>query len=244
MWGWLRNRREHKEFYDFFKRELGFTPRSVHLYQVAFIHKSKSELTPQGRRINNERLEYLGDALLTSMVAEMLFRRYPGKGEGYLTELRAKIVSRKSLNRLAHDIGLAQLIQYNRESQGIFKSIEGDAFEAIVGAIYLEKGYRFTRKVIVDRVILRHIDIDAIANADWNFKSKLIDWGQKNRRQVAFEVVHSFEQGPTRRRCYECRATIDGEPYESATDYTIKAAEQQAAEKTFHRIQAEGLVES
>ena len=243
MWNLLRDRREHKEFYNFCRRELGFTPRKPHLYQVALIHKSKSELTSQGQRINNERLEYLGDALLTAMVAEMLYRRYPYKGEGYLTELRAKIVSRRSLNSLAHTIGLAQLIQYNRESQGVFKSIEGDAFEALLGAIYLEKGYRFTRKVVIDRIIARHIDIDDIAATDWNFKSKLIDWGQKTRHTVAFEVTRRFAQGPNKRIHYECCAIVDGKQYDTAVDFTIKAAEQQAAEKTYRRLQSQGVIE-
>ena len=140
---WFKRHKENKEFYSFFKNILGFTPRRTKIYQVAFIHKSKSIETLQGRRINNERLEYLGDAVLSAIVAEYLYKKYPYKGEGFLTELRSKIVSRNNLNKLAQKIGLSQLIQYNKEQQGVFKSIDGDAFEALVGAIYLEKGFNF-----------------------------------------------------------------------------------------------------
>jgi ribonuclease-3 len=107
----------------------------------------------QGWRVNNERLEYLGDAVLSAVVAEFLYKKYPHQGEGFLTEMRSKLVSRANLNKLAQKIGLSQLIQYNRESHGVFKSIDGDAFEALVGAIYLEKGYRFTRRVIIKKIM-------------------------------------------------------------------------------------------
>ena len=194
MLNFCRYKGEHKEFYLFFKNVLGFTPRNTELYQIAFIHKSKSLELGQGRRVNNERLEYLGDAVLSAIVAEYLYKKYPNQGEGFLTEMRSKLVSRANLNKLAHKIGLSQLIQYNRESQGIFKSIDGDAFEALIGAIYLEKGYRFTRRVIIKKIIANHIDVDAMAHTDWNFKSKLIDWGQKNRRKVSFEVERVIYQ--------------------------------------------------
>lgn len=236
---WFREcRGEHKEFYSFFKNVLGFVPRHTQLYQVAFIHKSKSQETTHGCKINNERLEYLGDAVLSAIVADFLYQKYPYQGEGFLTEMRSKIVSRASLNKLAQKIGLSQLIQYNRESQGIFKSMDGDAFEALVGAIYLEKGYKFTQKVIVDRVICSHMDIEALAHTDWNYKSKLIDWGQKEHKKVSFEVVRVIYQGSAGRRQYECQVLIDGEPGEKAIEYSIKSAEQLAAEKTFKKLES------
>lgn len=241
----FRRKKGHEAFYSFFKNILGFTPRRTDIYQIAFIHKSKSVETAQGRKVNNERLEYLGDAVLSTVVAEYLYKRYPYQGEGILTEMRSKIVSRSNLNKLAQKIGLSQLIQYNKESQGIFKSIDGDAFEALVGAIYLEKGYKFTRHVIVDRVIKIHMDIDALSHQDWNFKSKLIDWGQKERHKVSFEVVRVMYQGKKNasRKEYEIMATIDGNPGESAIEYSIKAAEQLAAEKTYKKLLETGVIE-
>lgn len=237
-----RYKGEHKEFYLFFKNVLGFTPRNTSLYQIAFIHKSKSVETGQGWRVNNERLEYLGDAVLSAVVAEFLYKKYPHQGEGFLTEMRSKLVSRANLNKLAQKIGLSQLIQYNRESQGVFKSIDGDAFEALVGAIYLEKGYRFTRRVIIKKIMSTYLDVDAMAHTDWNFKSKLIDWGQKNHKKISFEVERVFFQGKESRRQYDVRVKIDGDPAEHAIEYSIKAAEQLAAEKTYKKLQQEGII--
>ena len=240
----FRRHNGNEEFYRFFKNILGFTPRKTDLYQVAFIHRSKSLETMKGRRINNERLEYLGDAVLSAIVAEYLYKKYPYQGEGFLTIMRSKIVSRANLNKLAHKIGLTDLIQYNKEQQGIFKSIEGDAFEALVGAIYLEKGFNFTRRVIVDRIIKLHIDVDALSQQDWNYKSMLIDWGQKERCKVSFQVLHVTYQGKQNasRREYEVQVLLDGEPTSTAIEFSIKAAEQLAAEKTYKKLVEEGRI--
>ena len=240
----FKRHKDNEPFYSFFKNILGFTPRRPEIYQTAFIHRSKSVETVQGHRINNERLEYLGDAVLSAIVAEYLYRRYPSKGEGFLTIMRSKIVSRANLNKLAHKIGLSQLIQYNKESQGIFKSIEGDAFEALVGAIYLEKGYRFTRRVIINRIIKLHVDIEALSEQDWNYKSMLLDWGQKERHKVTYEVTKVQYQGKKNasRREYEVQVSIDGQPAERAIEYSIKAAEQLAAEKSYKKLVEEGKI--
>ena len=235
-------KREHPEFYKFFKNVLGFTPRNIRLYQMAFIHRSKSVEIGTGAKINNERLEYLGDAVLSAMVADYLYKKYPYQGEGFLTEMRSKLVSRASLNKLARKIGLPELVQSARGSQGGFKSVDGDAFEALVGAIYLEKGYRFTRRVIVGKVMAEHMDVDTLSHTDWNYKSKLIDWGQKKHRKISFEVERTFYQGKESRREYDVRVKVDGVPAEHAVDYSIKAAEQLAAEKTYKKFQRENII--
>jgi ribonuclease-3 len=237
-----RYKGEHKEFYLFFKNTLGFTPRNTELYQIAFIHKSKSIDMGKGRKVNNERLEYLGDAVLSAIVADFLYKKYPNQGEGYLTEMRSKIVSRANLNKLAQKIGLSQLEQYNRMSQGILNSIDGDTFEALIGAIYLEKGYKFTRHIVIDKIINLHLDVDAMAHTDWNFKSKLIDWGQKNHRKISFEVERVFYQGKEARRQYDVRVKVDDTAEEHAIEYSIKAAEQLAAEKTYKKYQEQGII--
>lgn len=242
MLKFFRYRGEHKEFYLFFKNVLGFTPHNTKLYQIAFIHKSKSVETGQGWRVNNERLEYLGDAVLSAVVAEFLYKKYPYQGEGFLTEMRSKMVSRANLNKLAQKMGLSQLIQYNRESQGIFKSIDGDAFEALIGAIYLENGYRFTRRIIIKRIIGTYLDVDEMAHTDWNYKSKLIDWGQKSHKKISFEVERVIYHGHDSRRQYDVRVKVDGNPAEHAIEYSIKAAEQLASEKTYKKYQEEGLL--
>lgn len=239
---WLFGRKkESPEFYRFFKNILGYTPRKTELYHIAFTHRSQSG-NLHGHRINNERLEYLGDAMLGAIVAEYLYKKYPFEGEGFLTILRSKIVSRASLGQLARKIGLPELVEYQRNSSGVFKSLGGDAFEALVGAMYLEKGYHFTRRVLIDRILRMYLDVDSIAVSDWNYKSKLIDWGQRNHRKISFEVVSTRMRDKNSRKEYECRVNLDGEPQQSGIDFTIKAAEQLAAEKTYKALQASGII--
>ncbi len=235
-----RKRKEGPEFYSFFKNVLGYVPRHTELYHAAFIHRSVMAVH-EGHRVNNERLEYLGDAMLGSIVAEFLYKKYPLRGEGFLTEMRSKIVSRKSLGNIARKIGLVELIEHQRGG-GVFKSMGGDAFEALIGAIYLDRGYRFTRRIVINRILGMYLDVDAVAQTEWNYKSKMIDWGQKNHKKVSFTVVRSFVRDHSGRREYECAVLIDGQQQQSAIEYTIKAAEQLAAEKTYKALQADGQV--
>ena len=237
----FRKNNESKGFNHFFKNVLGYTPRHTRLYRVAFTHRSLSTQV-HGHRINNERLEYLGDAMLGAVVAEYLYKKYPYQGEGFLTVLRSKIVSRVSLNKLAIQIGLLPLVEYQHDDSGGFKSVGGDAFEALVGAMYIDKGYKFTRRVIVDRILRTYLDVDSIATTDWNYKSKLIDWGQKNHRKISFEVVRTYMRDRNSRKEYECRVNIDDRPQQSAVEFTIKAAEQLAAEKTYKALEASGVI--
>ena len=228
-------RTESPEFYHFFRNVLGFTPRHTELYRIALTHRSSSAVD-HGHRINNERLEYLGDAMLGAIVAEFLYKKYPLQGEGFLTEMRSKIVSRKSLGSLARRLGLPELVEHQKGQEGSFKSLGGDAFEALIGAIYLEKGFRFTRKLIIEKMLCTYLNVDELAHTDWNFKGKIIDWGQKNRKKVSFEVVRTYMRDREGRKEYECLVKIDGQPQQSAIGYTIKSAEQLAAEKTYKAI--------
>ncbi|MBQ9417306.1 MAG: ribonuclease III [Bacteroidales bacterium] len=237
----FRKREDHYELRLFFRNVLGYSPRNIDLYTIAFTHRSQSSVQ-QGHRVNNERLEYLGDAVLGAIVAEFLYKKYPLREEGFLTEMRSKIVSRKSLGELANKMGMTTLIEHQPGVDGSFKSIGGDAVEALIGAIYLDKGFRFTRKIIVKRLLCTYIDVDSVAQTDWNYKSKLIDWGQKHHKKVTFEIVHSSTQKHTGRREYVCQVNIDGKPQQSAVEYTIKAAEQLAAEKTYKEMKEQGQI--
>jgi len=239
----FRRNSESKEFNNFFRNIFGFVPRHTELYHIALTHRSLSG-NHKGHRINNERLEYLGDAVLGAVVAEFLYKKYPLQGEGFLTEMRSKIVSRRSLNGLANQIGLLDLIEYQRGQAGAFKSIGGDAFEALVGAIYIDRGFKFTRKVIIERILRIYLDVDSVASTDWNFKSKLIDWGQKNHKKVSFEIVRTFTQGRDHRRQYETRVLINGQPQQTAIDYSIKSSEQAAAERTYRDLESKGIIKS
>lgn len=230
----LRCRFKYRDYYPFFKNTLGFFPRNFHLYQVAFIHRSKSVVSGKGGCVNNERLEYLGDAVLGSMVADYLYRKYPNKEEGFLTDVRSKIVSRANLNVLAKKIGLAQFIQYDSRSNGYFKSKDGDGFEALVGAIYLDRGYDFTYSVVMDRLMASYSDIDRLVCAEWNYKSKLINWGQREHHKVSYEVVGVSFHG--NRNQYDVQVKIDEHVTDRAVAFSIKSAEQLASEKTFKRL--------
>lgn len=237
----FHKKEDNPELRLFFKNVLGFVPRHMGLYHVAFTHRSLSSVQ-RGHRVNNERLEYLGDAVLGAIVAEYLYKKYPLREEGFLTEMRSKIVSRKSLGELARRMGMTELIEHQPGADGSFKSIGGDAFEALIGAIYIEKGFRFTRKIIINRILSAYVDVDSVARTDWNYKSKLIDWGQKAHRKVTFEIVRTTTLRRGGRREYECRVNIDGTAQQSAVEYTIKSAEQLAAEKTYKALEETGVI--
>ncbi len=189
-----------------------------------------------GHRLSNERLEYLGDAILGAVVADYLFKIFPYKNEGFLTEMRSRIVSRASLNKLSQKLGIDKLILTSKDNRGQFKSVGGDAFEAFVGALYLDKGYGFTYRLIVKRVIELHIDLEAIEKVEVNFKSKLIEWSQKEKKLLDFKLENEIGEGYNKQ--YEVVVCIDGKSFGKARDFSIKGAEQRAAEKTLELLNA------
>ena len=225
---------QDKELLKFLKNILGIKPRNILLYKTALIHKSKSHKDSKGFRVNNERLEYLGDTVLSTIIGDYLFKKYPHQGEGFLTEMRSKIVSRSSLNALSKRIGLAQLIEYTHGRGGGYLSMSGDAFEALTGAIYLDKGYDFTYKVLINRIFTFYMNVADMETKDWNYKSKIIDWGQKTRHRISYQVVNITEDN--KRKQYKVQIFIDSFPQETAIDFSIKAAEQLASEKTYKRL--------
>ena len=231
-----------KHLFQSIKNILGFYPGNISIYKLAFLHKSASQDVRKGIKVSNERLEYLGDTILSSVIADFLFKKYPYNDEGFLTEMRSKIVSRANLNKLSHKMGLSKLIQKDKESNNQYRSIEGDTFEALIGAIYLDKGYNFTQKVIIKRIMQVHIDIDEIEHKPWNFKSKLIDWAQKERKSIGFNVVEVIGGGYNKQ--YLVELMIDGNPITRGQDYSIKAAEQLASEKAYLQLSSNDNVNS
>ena len=187
-----------------------------------------------GIKINNERLEYLGDAIIGSIIAEYLFKKFPYKGEGFLTEMRSKIVCRSNLDKLSRKLGIDRLIESSADTKSAAKSMRGDAFEAFIGALYLDKGYAFTRKVIIKRIVNIHIDIDTLEHLDTNFKSKLIEWSQKEKKEVEFRVIS--EKGIKNKHQYEVEVYVDEEPISRGIDFSIKGAEKIAAEKACNEL--------
>lgn len=224
---------------NFIHNIFGFYPGNIVLYELAFTHKSMSAKILSGVTVSNERLEYLGDAVLSSVVAEYLFRKFPTKQEGFLTEMRSRIVSRASLNKLSQKFGFEEKISYvkSHDSHGKFRCIGGNAFEAFTGALFLDKGYDFTYKIIVDNVIKLHLDIDNIEKNEVNFKSKILEWSQKHKHHIDYKIVNT--KGESYDKLYEIQVFIDNKAYAKASDYSIKGAEQLASEKTWHILEEE-----
>ncbi len=214
------------------KNLIGFVPGNLSLYRKAFRHKSIAS-GAKGVKNSNERLEFLGDAILGAVIAEVLFKIYPYKDEGFLTEMRSKIVSRANLNQLGKKLGFDELIEFDSTTVNITSkqsSLLGDAFEALVGAIYLDKGYNFTKDFLTNRIIKPHVDIHTLENTETNFKSKLIEWCQRNSKDIIFELIPNNEGESS--KLFTIQVIIDGEVLATGVDYNKKNAEKLAAEKT------------
>ncbi|MFC4212206.1 ribonuclease III [Pedobacter lithocola] len=221
-----------KEFVKKLKNILGFVPGNVTLYKMAFRHRSAAKVLKNGSRSSNERLEFLGDAVLGSVIAELLFKHYPYKEEGFLTEMRSKIVNRANLNQLAKKMGFDKLIQFDQRSVSIqtkHNSMLGDAFEAIIGAVYMDKGYNFTKDFLLRRIVKPHIDIHTLELTETNFKSKLIEWCQRHGKDVLFELAANGEGESA--KLFTISAMVEGEKVGVGRDYNKKNAEKLAAEK-------------
>jgi ribonuclease-3 len=221
----------HRKYVKVLKNLLGFVPGNLLLYRLAFRHKSVAQNVKKGVKNSNERLEFLGDAVLGSVVAEVLFKLYPYEDEGFLTELRSKIVNRQNLNQLARKLGFEQLIEYDARMLGPSRqgSLLGDAFEALVGAVYLDKGYNFTRDFLVNQIIKTHIDIQMLEQTETNFKSKLIEWCQRHGKDISFDVIEN-EIGESL-KLFTVQASIEGQMLGLGKEFSKKNAEKLAAEK-------------
>ena len=220
---------------DFIKKLnniLGFVPGNTVLYKMAFRHRSVAKVLKNGSRSSNERLEFLGDAILGTVIAELLFKSYPYKEEGFLTEMRSKIVNRANLNQLARKMGFDQLIVFDQKTVNVqtkHHSMLGDAFEALIGAIYLDKGYNFTREFLLKRIVKPYIDIHTLEQTETNFKSKLIEWCQRHGKDISFDMVQNGEGESA--KLFTIQAMIEGESCGVGRDYNKKNAEKLAAEK-------------
>lgn len=211
---------------------LGFFPRNMKLYEQAFIHNSNAKnLEGLQTRNSNERLEFLGDAVLGVVMADLLFRKYPFKGEGFLTEMRSKMVSRKKLSELAEKMGIHQHLSLNRSIQrndSALRGISGNALEALIGAVYLDRGYAFTKLFVERRIVKTYMDLEQLKDHTDNFKSVLNQWCQKNGKTLRFKVI--AETGRNHNRNYTIAATIDNKEHGRADGRSKKQAEQLASE--------------
>jgi ribonuclease-3 len=234
---------KRKEFYLFLKHILGFYPGNLKLYDIAFIHKSASTTDTMGNLINNERLEYLGDAILGAVVAEFLYNRFPQRGEGFLTQMRSKLVNRAFLTQLINETGLHRFIKSRTIGSSTASNILGDALEALIGAIYLDKGFETARYVIIKRFLNGYVDLNKMEEQDNNYKSQLIEWGQKNKQEVSFQTEE--ENSPNSRfsifvTTVEIENHLRGKGYGSSK----KESQQNAACEALKDIDDESLPEN
>jgi len=183
-----------KEFYLFLRALFNITPKNLNLYETALIHRSVSKTDSRGNWVNNERLEYLGDAILGAVIAEFLYNRFPNMDEGFLTQMRSKLVNRSFLSELTFGIGLNYYIKSNTNNMAENSHIYGDALEAIIGALYLDKGYQLTRQFIIRKLLLQYVNLDEIQKTNTNYKSQLIEWSQKNKKEVNFETIEKITE--------------------------------------------------
>jgi ribonuclease-3 len=218
---------------------MGFYPRNINIYRQALLHKSTSVRSEKGRPINNERLEFLGDAILDAAVGDIVYRHFEGRREGFLTNTRSKIVQRETLNKLAVDIGLDKLVKYSSRSSSHNSYMYGNAFEAFVGAIYLDRGYDACKRFLEEKIFKEHINLDNMSRKEVNFKSKLIEWSQKNKYEVIFELVeqkYDEDYNPM----FHTEIQIEGVSAGKGTGYSKKESQQNAARLSLKRIKNDG----
>jgi len=208
----------------------GFTPSNLELYRLATMHSSIAKENGSGYKESNERLEYLGDAILGAAVADFLFKKFPFKPEGFLTEIRSRIVNREALNLLARKIGVATIVQFDQKNAHLQQVILGNTLEAIVGAIYLDKGYIRTKKFVIDKLINPNYNVDDLVNSDSNFKSKIIEWAQREGKDVKFEILN-VKKGRNHKE-FTAQVLVDNEAKGTGYGNSKKKAEQDAAFKT------------
>lgn len=227
----VKNRASYLCFYKI----LGFVPRDITLYQQALMHKSLTQRTDEGRPVNNERLEFLGDAILDAVVADIVYKHFEGKREGFLTNTRSKIVQRETLNKLAVQIGLDKLMKYATRSSSHNSYMYGNAFEAFIGAIYLDRGYADCKRFIEERIFVPFIDLEKLSRKEVNFKSKLIEWSQKNKYVISFELIEQCldkENNPI----FRSEVLVEGLAAGAGTGYSKKESQQNAADMALRKL--------
>lgn len=231
--------RKEKEPYFRFYKILGFYPHNIEIYKQALLHKSSS-VKSQGRLVNNERLEFLGDAILDAVVADIVYKKFEGKREGFLTNTRSKIVQRETLNNIAINIGLDKLIKYSSKQSSHNSYMSGNAFEALVGAIYLDRGYETCMKFMEERIIGQYINLDKISRKEVNFKSKLIEWSQKNKFEIEFRLIgQSLDE--SQNPIFETQILVENISGGTGKGYSKKESQQEAAHATMTMIKKDSV---
>ena len=224
-----------KEFYLFLKDLIGFYPQNLKLYDLAFVHKSASSVDSQGNFVNNERLEYLGDAILGAIIADFLYNRFPQEDEGFLTKTRSKLVNRSFLTKLTFDMGLNVFIDSNTTKSVDKSHIYGDAMEALIGAIYLDKDYKTAKYFVTKKILSQFVDLNEIETTDTNFKSQLIEWSQKNKKELTFETNEELNE-KTKQPKFIAVVSIENQELGKGSGSSKKEAQQKAAKQSLKKL--------
>lgn len=225
----LQTFKSEKKLRQSFRLITGRNPINLALYKQAMRHSSVASVNEQGIKNSYERLEYLGDAILGMIVAEYLYMTYPFKEEGFLTEIRAKIVNRESLNRLGQKIGLRELVQYNQNSRA-HRSVYGDCMEALIGAVYLDHGFEYSKRFVIKKLIKPHYDLGELISKITNYKSRLLEWSQKESKDLRFEIIDEED------RKFTAQVFINDQAMSKGFGFSKKKAEQDAAQKTYEQL--------
>lgn len=229
--------RKDKESYYRLYKILGFYPHNIHYYKQAFIHKSSNKKGNKEEKLNNnERLEFLGDAILDAIVGDIVYQHFQGKREGFLTNTRSKIVQRDTLNKIANEIGLNKLVKYDMNNVSHNSYMGGNAFEALVGAVYLDRGYDYCMRFMKDRIIKQLINIDKVAYKEVNFKSKIIEWSQKNKVKTHFDLVKETRDEKGGSPVFYSEVIIEGICCGKGNGYSKKESQQLASKEALKKL--------
>lgn len=227
--------RKEKELYSSLYDIIGFYPHDISFYKLALMHKSVMRRNAKGKPVNNERLEFLGDAILDAIVGDIVYQHFPGKREGFLTNTRSKLVQRDTLNKLAQEMGINQLILSSGHTSSHNSYMGGNAFEALVGAIYLDQGYNACMRFMNKRILAQMINIDKVAYKEVNFKSKLIEWSQKNKVRLSYEQVLQ-EKDKNGNPIFEFKVVLEGVEGCSGRGFSKKESQQLASKLTLDKL--------
>jgi ribonuclease-3 len=231
--------RRRQEPYLLLRDILGFYPKDLFYYELALKHRSTAAKDENGRKLNNERLEFLGDAMLAAVVADILYYKYKKEKEGFLTNLRAKIVQRETLNRVALEMGLDKHVSVSHKSNTHNINVYGNALEALVGAVYLDRGYEKCKEFIADAVIAKHLNINKMARQEINFKSRLIEWSQKNKASLVFDLIEE-SMDKDNNPIFQTQVIVNGVKAGEGVGYTKKESQQVASKVAFKRVKENG----
>jgi ribonuclease III len=224
-----------REFSSRLKSILGFRPGNLKLYEIAFIHRSASFTMPDGKKVNNERLEYLGDAVLDAILSDFLFEKFPDASEGFMTKIRSRIVNRDVLNELAISMGINKILISNISSVHSTKNLYGDALEALIGSVFLDKGFKKTKKLFIRNVFNKYLDLNVIINTDTDFKSLVFEWVQKNKSSLIFTYNEEYDF-KLKQSLFSTTLIIDKEELGKGHGASKKEAEQEASSKAWIRL--------